>query len=158
MTSVSLDIRLFMKERNVTRLPDIVRLADNLCMARGGRFNRSIDSKPKSKINYSKSDSGNSHKPRDYRNIKCHGCGEIGHIKPKCPKTPLSYVNANLPDHGDPLRYAKVFDFLGRESSFPVVRCYVRFPFYDGWAEVVKAPLKFCSVLIGNVHGTSKVL
>ena len=63
-----------------------------------------------------------------------------------------------LPDHGDPVRYAKVFDFLSRESSFPVVRCYIRCPFYDGWAEVVKAPLKFCSVLIGNVDGASKIL
>ena len=87
MASVSPDIRLFIKERNVTALPEIVKLADNWCMARGGRSKRSMDSKPKSKVNDSKSDSSNSHKPRDYRNVKCHGCGEIGHIKPKCPKT-----------------------------------------------------------------------
>ena len=208
MASVSPDIRLFIKERNATALPEVVKLADNWSMARGGRIKRPADSKPKTKINDPKSDSSNARKPRDYSNVKCHGCGEMGHIKPKCPKNPLSYANANsnfkssnvrvnfclddttprefmscgtvngsrvstilrdtgcsciivadeiLPDHDNPLRYAKIFDFLGRENSFPVVKCYIRCPFYDGWAEVVKAPLKFCSVLIGNVKGASKV-
>ena len=46
MASVSPDIILFIKELSVSALPEIVKLADNLCMARGGRSKRSIDSKP----------------------------------------------------------------------------------------------------------------
>ena len=207
MASVSPDIRLFIKERNVIALPEVVKLADNWSMARGGRSKRTSDCKPKPKISESKFDASTIRKPRDFSKVKCHGCGELGHIKPQCPKNPLSYANSNsrtghvnihfclddtkprefmscgtvngshvstilrdtgcsciivadevLPDHDKPLRYAKVFDYLGRESNFPVVRCYIRCPFYNDWADVVKAPLKFCSVLIGNVSGASKAI
>ena len=44
-------------------------------------------------------------------------------------------------------------DYLGREDSFPEVRCYLRCPYFDGWVKAVRAPLKFCSVLVGNVEG-----
>lgn len=44
-------------------------------------------------------------------------------------------------------------DYLGRESSFPVVRCYINCPFLNDWVDAVLAPIKFCSVLVGNVKG-----
>ena len=47
----------------------------------------------------------------------------------------------------------RVEDFLGRESEFPVVRCYINCPYYVGWIDAVRAPMKRSSVLIGNVPG-----
>ncbi|XP_076067759.1 uncharacterized protein LOC143040565 [Oratosquilla oratoria] len=46
-----------------------------------------------------------------------------------------------------------VADFLGRVNEFPVVRCYIRCPYYEGWVDAVRAPMKCASVLIGNVPG-----
>lgn len=46
-----------------------------------------------------------------------------------------------------------VEDYLGRVSVFPLVRCYISCPYYEGWADVVRAPMKRASVLIGNVLG-----
>lgn len=51
----------------------------------------------------------------------------------------------------------RISDYLGRESEFPLVRCYIRCKFFEGWAEVARAPIKFCSVLIGNVPGVKDV-
>ena len=50
-------------------------------------------------------------------------------------------------------KMVKIADYLGREDSFPQVRCFIKSPYFDGWADVVRAPIKFCSVLIGNVPG-----
>lgn len=47
----------------------------------------------------------------------------------------------------------KVSDYLGRSNYFPKVRCYLRCPYYVGWVNVLRAPIKFGSVLIGNVPG-----
>ncbi|XP_076063452.1 uncharacterized protein LOC143038314 [Oratosquilla oratoria] len=46
-----------------------------------------------------------------------------------------------------------VADFLGRVNEFPVVRCYIRSPYYEVWVDAVRAPMKCASVLIGNVPG-----
>ncbi|XP_076060325.1 uncharacterized protein LOC143036653 [Oratosquilla oratoria] len=46
-----------------------------------------------------------------------------------------------------------VADFLGRVNEFPVVHCYLRCPYYEGWVDAVRAPMKCASVLIGNVPG-----
>lgn len=47
----------------------------------------------------------------------------------------------------------KVSDYLGRCNEFPLSRCYIKCPFYEGWIEGIVAPIKFCAVLIGNVPG-----
>lgn len=49
----------------------------------------------------------------------------------------------------------KLFDFLGRESIFPFVKCYIRCPFCKGFIDAVRAPIKFCSVWLGNAPGVS---
>ena len=33
------------------------------------------------------------------------------------------------------------------------MRCYLRCPYFVGWTDAVRAPIKFASVLVGNVHG-----
>ena len=46
-----------------------------------------------------------------------------------------------------------IYDYLGRKNTFPVIRCYIRCAYYVGWVDAVRAPIRFCSVLIGNVPG-----
>ena len=48
-----------------------------------------------------------------------------------------------------------VCDFLGNPTSLPVARCYISCPFFEGFVNAIRAPLKYCSVLIGNVPGAS---
>ena len=35
----------------------------------------------------------------------------------------------------------QVADYLGRINDFPVVKCYLRCPFYTGWTDAVRAPI-----------------
>lgn len=44
-------------------------------------------------------------------------------------------------------------DYLGRENEFPKVKCYLRCPLFTGWVKAVRAPIKMCSILLGNVAG-----
>ena len=47
----------------------------------------------------------------------------------------------------------QVADYLGRINEFPVVKCYLRCPFYTGWTDAVRTPIKFASALVGNIPG-----
>ena len=47
----------------------------------------------------------------------------------------------------------KVSDYLGNVSNFPVCRVYLKCQFYCGYVDAIRAPLKFCSVLVGNIPG-----
>ena len=46
-----------------------------------------------------------------------------------------------------------VYDYLGRVDTFPVIKCYLRCSYYTGWVNAIRAPIKFCSVLVGNISG-----
>ena len=62
-------------------------------------------------------------------------------------------VSPNLFPNLDPAGCPKrtVYDYLGRPSIFPVVRIYLKCIFFDGFTDAIVAPLKFCSVLLGNI-------
>ena len=49
----------------------------------------------------------------------------------------------------------KLTDYLGRSDNFPVVRCFLSCKWYTGWVDAVIAPIKFCSVLLGNITGAT---
>ena len=38
-------------------------------------------------------------------------------------------------------------------DTFPVIKCYLRGPYYTGWVNAIRTPIKFCSVLVGNISG-----
>lgn len=44
-------------------------------------------------------------------------------------------------------------DYLGRVDMFPKVKCYLRCPYFEGWTDAIRAPIKFRSVLVGNAPG-----
>ena len=38
-------------------------------------------------------------------------------------------------------------------DTFPVVRCYLHYAYYNGYVDTICAPIEFCFVLIGNIPG-----
>jgi hypothetical protein len=47
----------------------------------------------------------------------------------------------------------KVTDYLGRTDEFPIVKCYIDCEFFTGRVDAVRAPLKYCTMLLGNIPG-----
>ncbi|XP_069988596.1 uncharacterized protein [Penaeus vannamei] len=197
------NLRVFVKEHNVSSLTDAVSLSDNWSSAHSAyprsyqsseQGKRSVAPKPQTPVQ--------SALRRDFSSVKCHGCGDIGHIRSRCPKNPLAYkqyhpitthkvgfclserenskimtagtvngawVSTVLRDTGctcvivshkvlpdvDLSRadLVGIEDYLGRVDYFPKTKCYLNCPYFKGWIDVVRAPIKFCSVLIGNVPG-----
>ena len=215
LASVSVELRLFIKENNPSTLARVVELADNWSTARGAyprpqQPNKLVDSAdPHHNLRDSSMPTGQPLFPplkdrSDTRkDIKCYSCGLLGHVKSKCPQSQSSlhhfdgvnhkvnfcladttcskfmesgtvngsHVSTILRDTGcscvivsetvipdadtSQSKLVALSDFLGRVSSFPVVRCYIKCPFLTGWVDAVLAPIKFCSVLVGNVVGVS---
>ncbi|XP_037774421.1 uncharacterized protein LOC119570973 [Penaeus monodon] len=202
-SSLSPDLRIYIKEHNVPTLDQTVQLADNWAAAHNAY--------PKSNTTF-KTKKSTENKPVNHvpvmkenfiKEIKCHSCGEFGHYRSRCPKNPLAFksipsernpekVSFSLSD-STPRKYlangtvngqrvstilrdsgcscvlisnevlpdidisnsklVKVCDYLGRVDYFPQVRCYITCPYFVGWTNALRAPLKFCSVLIGNIPG-----
>ena len=46
---------------------------------------------------------------------------------------------------------AELSDYLGRKHTWPVVRCYNDCHLFKGWVNAVVAPIKYCSLLLGNI-------
>ncbi|MPC70884.1 hypothetical protein E2C01_065146 [Portunus trituberculatus] len=198
LASLNPDLCTFIKENRPSSLDRAVQLADDWASAH-------YTIKPSFKS------SSRSFKPPLKKTLpvhstssttKCHGCGELGHIRPRCPKNPRAFkesppsqpftVGFCLSDHRTPrplvsgtvngswtssilrdtscscivvakkvlpdadisnCRSCQVADYLGRVDTFPIVQCYIRCPYFEGWTDTVRAPIKFASVLIGNVPG-----
>lgn len=205
VASLPAEIRMFVKEHNVSNLDDAVQLADNWASAHG-RYAKSDIATDSGKRNVTvkspvSQTPDNAYVKKDSK-IRCHYCGEFGHIKPKCPKNPFNFrdssnsqkvtfcfedspsmkyitsgtVNGSrvstiqrdtgcscimvseqvLPDLDvSNCKMVKVFDYLGRADWFPQVKCHIRCPYFTGWVNALRAPLKFCSVLVGNYPGAS---
>ena len=49
--------------------------------------------------------------------------------------------------------YVTLVDYLGREDIFPKVKAYIKCPLYEGWVNAARAPIKYCSVLLGDIPG-----
>ena len=52
-------------------------------------------------------------------------------------------------------RLVPLADYLGRVDHFPVVRCFLKCPYFTGWTNVLRAPLPSSSIIIGNVPGAA---
>ena len=199
LASLAPELRLFVKERLPKTLAEATQLADNWASAHNSYSKYRFDPSGKK---YKSTPSSPKPPPKASPVVKCHQCGEEGHIRPRCPKNPRAFkdgtttprhevrfcweaprvpnyrvsgtINGSwtsfiirdtgcscivvaedvLPD-ADVTHCRKVYlsDYLGRTDAFPVVRCYLRCPYFVGWADAVRAPIKFASVLIGNVPG-----
>ena len=214
ISSLSPEARMFLKERRVTTLQDAVQLADQWTTAHSAypRHDTTSDKTKRSSSTglttkkASTTDSSateKSEKPKS-SGVKCHNCGEAGHIRPRCPQNPAAFKSSKttsdpvhkvgfcfsdtaprefcssgsvngarvstivrdtgcscvivseqaLPDYDvSHCKMVKIADYLGRVDEFPQVRCYLRCPYFEGWVQALRAPIKFCSVLLGNVPG-----
>lgn len=209
LSSLTPELRLFVKERRTTKLQDAVQLADDWASAHNAypktRDNTRTGGRHAPSVAFAQKTPASSSEKRPSA-VTCHNCGEEGHIRPRCPKNPRAFkdrpsstsqypqykvgfcmtdrcvpnfsatgtINGSwsssiirdtgcsgvviseeaLPDV-DPSLCPKacVSDYLGRIDEFPVVRCYLRCPFYTGWTDAIRAPIKFASALIGNIPG-----
>ncbi|XP_076038439.1 uncharacterized protein LOC143023724 [Oratosquilla oratoria] len=128
LASLIPDIRLFIKEQSVTSLESAVVKADDWASAHKAY--------PKPNTNYASGTINGSWTSTIVRDTGCN-CVLVSEEDADvslCPKV-------------------SVADFLGRVNEFPVVRCYISCPYYEGWVDAVRAPMKCASVLIGNVPG-----
>lgn len=205
MASVSAELRMFLKENNIRTLDEAVKRADIWASAHRSYPKYHSVNDPSHRLLPAKAPAMKGSPPTVRKSsfpVKCHNCGEPGHIRPNCPQNPLLFkqkaskenvkiasclskasghqyytsgtINGSrvstivrdtgcssilvsedvLPDVDvSKCRTVSCQDYLGRTDVFPVVRCYLRCPYFEGWADAVRAPLKFCSVLVGNVEG-----
>ena len=205
MSAVPSSLRIYLKEQDPAGLAEAARISDNWASAHNA-YPKSTEPSDSRLGAGSSVSSRSSLKPnhnypsftRDMTRVKCHACGEFGHIRSTCPKNPASFtrrvqvcldkpsqpnsytvcgtVNGSpvstiirdsgcscvivsdhvLPDSNQSNSGTRVVaDYLGREDIFPVVKCFIRCPYFNGWVDAVRAPIKFCSVLIGNVPGAT---
>ncbi|XP_076064942.1 uncharacterized protein LOC143038983 [Oratosquilla oratoria] len=208
LSSLHPDLRAFIKERRPSTLTEAIRLADDWTSAHPNLPRTSVPnpkkfSRPPKPPNVTTVTLNPSSGRKGPPPLTCHGCGEIGHIRPRCPRNPRTFkegtsttqpykvgfclsdrtvphfqasgtingawVSTIIRDTGcfcvvvsdemlsdiDVPNCKKVYVayYLGRVDAFPLVSCYLRCPYYEGWTDVVRAPIKFASVLIGNVPG-----
>ena len=205
LASLTPELRMFLKENDVHTLDDAVSKADIWTTAHNAYPKPHTDRNKKFHSTNKATPSRFSPPPARKSTIKCHNCGELGHIRPNCPQNPHlfgprrpqetknvqkvgfcfsepstqqyfttgtingSRVSTIIRDTGcscvvvseDALpdadvsncRKVPVVDYLGRVDYFPLIRCYIRCPYMVGWVDAVRAPIKLCSVLIGNVEG-----
>ncbi|XP_050701836.1 uncharacterized protein LOC126988072 isoform X2 [Eriocheir sinensis] len=203
LASLSPNLRTFIKEHRPSSLDSAVQLADDLTTAHySSRSSAKPAPRPLKPTSKTSPPARTSSTPTTSSTIKCHGCGELGHIRPRCPKNPRAFkesppsqpftVGFCLSEHRVPrpfvagtvngswtssifrdsgctcivvadevlpdadltnCRRCQVADYLGRVDTFPVLHCYVSCPYFEGWTDVFRAPIKFASVLIGDVPG-----
>ncbi|XP_068232805.1 uncharacterized protein [Palaemon carinicauda] len=58
-----------------------------------------------------------------------------------------------IPDPGTNCSYSTLIDYLGRKDRFPIVKIYLKCNLFTGWVNAVRAPIKYCTVLLGNIPG-----
>lgn len=221
MSAVTPDLRTYLKENNVHDLKTAIQMSDSWSSAHRTQTRTTFvknnprkldrhqgyqsDQTPSVNVKPSLSPHG-----KKFSNVTCHGCREKGHIRPNCPKNPLTFKSnpASQPQQvqigfclNEPNKYSqymtsgtvngswvstilrdtgctniivseevlpdidvthcemvKVADYLGRVDFFPKVKCFLRCPYFEGWCEVIRAPIKFCSVLVGNIPGVKTEL
>ena len=95
ISALSPELRMFIKEHNVTKLDEAVSLADNWSSAHGSYPKRNPDKGKDVKDGTPKypvtREPEKSKVKRDYSKAICHFCNEPGHIKPNCPNNPANY-------------------------------------------------------------------
>nr|XP_027217520.1 uncharacterized protein LOC113810035 [Penaeus vannamei] len=159
MSSISPDLRVFVKEHNVSSLADAVSLSDNWSSAHSA-YPRSYQSSeqaykqyhpiPTHKVGFCLSDRENS----KFMTAGTVNGAWVSTVLRDTGCTCVIVSHKVLPDVDlSRADLVGIEDYLGRVDYFPKTKCYLNCPYFKGWIDVVRAPIKFCSVLIGNVPG-----
>ena len=93
ISSLTPDLRIFIKERGVNTLAAAVQRADDWSSARHSypRACQSLSTHKKSNKKETPSDSILQATKGPASVVKCHHCAEVGHIRPKCHKNPRAF-------------------------------------------------------------------
>nr|XP_027232840.1 uncharacterized protein LOC113824300 [Penaeus vannamei] len=153
------DLRVFVKEHNVSSLADAVSLSDNWSSAHSA-YPRSYQSSeqaykqyhpiPTHKVGFCLSDRENS----KFMTAGTVNGAWVSTVLRDTGCTCVIVSHKVLPDVDlSRADLVGIEDYLGRVDYFPKTKCYLNCPYFKGWIDVVRAPIKFCSVLIGNVPG-----
>ncbi|KAA0186772.1 hypothetical protein HAZT_HAZT006895 [Hyalella azteca] len=108
MSSLTPDLRLYVKEKNVSTLNEMVQLAHNWAMAHKLHGKKPTSGKfretrlPEAAERRSELAAERSAVPNS--NLKCHACGESGHLKRRCPRNPAAYISGRAPAPQFPTR------------------------------------------------------
>ena len=96
MSSLSADLRMFLKERNVATLEEAVVLADTWASAHNAYTKVTSGTGGKKGPVKPPVPEGAASNPRGNKsNIVCHYCAEVGHIRPNCPSNPANFKKTN---------------------------------------------------------------
>lgn len=205
LASLSPDLRLFIKEQQISNLATAVEKADNWASARNAYPIASPSNNPMGAPSHISNKSPSLRRkenptPNPPR-TRCFNCGDEGHLRNRCPMNPRAFkdeINSKFKvgfcmSDSSPSKYTVpgtingswsttflrdtgcdgvvvseealpdadisscpkvlVEDYLGVVKEFPIVRCMLRCPYYEGWVNAIRAPIKRCSVLIGNIPG-----
>ncbi|XP_076041374.1 uncharacterized protein LOC143025500 isoform X2 [Oratosquilla oratoria] len=96
LSSLHPDLRAFIKERRPSTLTEAIRLADDWTSAHPNLPRTSIPnakkfSRPPKPPKVTTVTPNPSSGRKDPPPLTCHGCGEIGHIRPRCPRNPRTF-------------------------------------------------------------------
>ena len=121
----------------------------------GGHIARSCPNKPRSKKNTIEI----SHVLDNNTVIGPMVCGTVNGVYVStilrdtgCNGVVVSEDLVPAPDPGN-CSFTTLIDYLGREDRFPRVKVYIKCPYYEGWVKAARAPIKYCTVLLGNIPG-----
>ena len=95
LTNCSKELREFLLEKSYTKSHDMAECADRYMIAHGV----SKCKRTKAKVSSDKIKNLDSKNVSDSRIIKCHLCGELGHIKPNCPDNPRNFQRSKSSDN-----------------------------------------------------------
>ncbi|XP_068210592.1 uncharacterized protein [Palaemon carinicauda] len=116
LSSCSHDLRSFLLEQSLQNSCQLAESADRYLVAHGmkkcRKSNDKIPSKPHAKPladNISKSPKVSNSVTKSDSNVKCHHCGEVGHIRPNCPVYKLNKKSDKV--------VPKIGVVLGREEK-----------------------------------------
>ncbi|XP_050710138.1 uncharacterized protein LOC126994908 [Eriocheir sinensis] len=121
LTNLTPDLRIFIKERRPKDLPDAVRLADNWSSAcnaypKASSPSSRDPSKAASPTKSSEPSQGTTTKTSaqpSTATVKCHQCGEEGHVCPRCPKNTRAFKDV------EPAKPSYQVGFCLRDKSVP---------------------------------------
>ncbi|XP_063612558.1 uncharacterized protein LOC134786041 [Penaeus indicus] len=159
MSSISPDQRVYVKEHNVSSLSNAVSLSDNWASAHSvypksyqssDQPYKQYSSVPTHKVGFRLSDRGNS----KFMTAGTLNGVWVSTILRDTGCTCVIVSDKVLPDVDvSSADLVGIEDYLGRVDYFPKIRCLLKCPYFEGWVDVVRGPIKFYSILVGNVPG-----
>ncbi|KAK8376350.1 hypothetical protein O3P69_009774 [Scylla paramamosain] len=166
LSSLTPKIRLFLKERRDVKLEDVASLADCWASAHNAYPKDSTSLRPKKlpprAMPPSKQIVSSPKKPAA-STVKCHNCGEEGHIRPRCPKNPRAlkdHLTTTTPQYtigfyiiDGSVPFFTVTSTINGSRASTIIRDTGCFCVVVSEEVTVRASIKLAIPLVGNIPG-----